>query len=154
MYKPSKFPALIVFFLVLLISVVSWAQEVVEEVIPAAPSTEEVVGIITSLVAAAKGGQWALVAALGIMVVIWALKTFFWKSLPPKAMPWVSAAAGVLLSFAATLQGGASWLQAAIAGLFTGAAASGFWSLVGKHLLPSKKEEPAPKEGTNTVVDG
>ena len=150
MRKPySKFLALTAFFAVVLFSAISWAQEVAEEVLPAAPTTEEVVGLITALVAAAKGGQWALVAAFGLMVAIWALKTFFWKALPPKAMPWVAAVAGVLLSFAATLQGGASWFQAAVAGLVTGAAASGLWSLVGKHLLPTKKEpqESAPVEG-------
>ena len=117
-----------------------WAQEA----LPDPKTTEEIVGIIGQLVAAAKGGHWALVAAFGIMVAVWALRKFFWKSLPAKAIPWVAAGVGVLLSFAATLQGGASWTQAVVVGLVTGSAASGLWSMVGKHLLGGepKKEEP------------
>ena len=134
---------------VFLVSALVWAQEAVAPVadaLPAQPSADEVIGLLGAFLNASKGGQWGLAAATGIMVAIWVLRKFFWKSIPGKLIPWVSSGAGVILAVAASLVGGADITSALSAGLVTGTAASGLWSLVGKHLFPGAK--PAkPTEG-------
>jgi len=95
--------------------------------------------IITTLIDAATQGQWVVVAGAAVMVLVaviqWGAKTFA-KRIPAKAMPWVSAAAGTLSGVGlGLLTAKIAWWQAALGGLVAGAAASGLWSLVGKHLL-------------------
>ena len=119
------------FSLTLLLSALVWAQEA----LPAQPSTEEVIGMVQALVEAAKGGHWALAVSLGVMILVWALRKFFWKSIPGKLIPWVSAGVGVILAVTMSIQDGSDIMGALSAGLLTGTAASGLWSLVGKHLL-------------------
>lgn len=107
--------------------------------------------LLPALVAAAQGGQWNLVIALALMVVV-ALATkvkFVAAWIPPKAKPWVAAVAGVLGAVATVVVGGGTWGAAVMSGLVTGAAASGFWSLIGKHVFGTKKnvENPDLQEG-------
>ena len=104
--------------------------------------------MISALIAAAQGGQWSIFASLIIMVLVFlATRIKFISDLIPKvARPWVAAIAGVLAAVAATAFTTGDWLQAILGGLVTGAAASGLWELVGKHVTGGKKEEEAPAE--------
>lgn len=93
--------------------------------------------LIPAIIEAAKGGQWSLFASLLIMVLVFLMTKveFIKNALPDSAKPWVAAGAGVLAAVAATAISTGDWLQAILSGLVTGAAASGFWELVGKRLL-------------------
>lgn len=93
--------------------------------------------LVPALVAAVQGGQWSLVVSLALMVLVFlATKIPFIKEwLPRAALPWVSAVSAVVMSVAVTAMTSGDWLAAVLNGLVTGAAASGFWSLVGKRVL-------------------
>jgi len=55
--------------------------------------------------------------------------------LPTKAVPWVSAALGVLAVLGDDLAtGGAITVSRLVQGLLAGLAASGAWGLIGRHL--------------------
>ena len=104
--------------------------------------------MITQIFGYFKGGQWIL----GVMTVIMLMThvinniAFIAKWIPDNVKPWVSAGLGVLLCVFTGLSVGIPWWQAIIAGLFTGTAASGLWSLVGKHLLKSDADKEKKAE--------
>jgi hypothetical protein len=104
---------------------------------------EEAVSAVEQIVSAAKGGQWSLVVALSIMLLVYLVKRFGLKDkLPSKVVPW--AAAGLSMAgyvAAALMVDGAAMLDAALGGLATGAAAVGLWEMVFKHFLGSKSAE-------------
>jgi hypothetical protein len=109
---------------------------------------EDLGALIPAVVAAAKGGEWSVFAALVIMILVFlATKIPFVDNLLPKgAKPWVATIAGVLAAVAGTAFTTGDWMQAILGGLVTGAAASGLWELVGKHFMKSKAEEVTVEE--------
>lgn len=110
-------------------------------------SDEEAVSAVQELIGAAQGGQWSLVVALAIMLLVYVVKRFALKDkLPSKVVPWVAAATSMAGYVAAALMvDGAVILDAVLGGLATGAAAVGLWEMVFKHFLGAKKAE-APAE--------
>lgn len=98
---------------------------------------DELGGLIKGAVDAAKGGDWALLVSMAIMILVFlATKVpLLSKLLPDPAKPWVAAGAGVLSAVVATAMTTGDWLQAVLHGFVTGAAASGLWELVGRKLL-------------------
>ena len=127
---------------------------------PAAPaaapaedlSPQEVVALGKTILDAAKGGNWGIVVASVLMLLLWVLRKFVLKKIPSSYMPWVAAGTGVAGAVAANLQAGQPWMDAVMSGFMAGAAASGLYSLVGKKLLggapaaPAKEEEPAEED--------
>jgi hypothetical protein len=108
---------------------------------------EEALSVVEELVNAAKGGQWSLVVAFVIMLLVYVVKRFGLKDkLPSKAVPWVAAGTSMAGYVAAALMvDGAGILDAVLGGLATGAAAVGLWEMVFKHFLGAKQQE-APAE--------
>lgn len=102
---------------------------------------EDVGGFIDELVNAFNAKDWGILAGLIIMALIWILKKFVWKALPLAALPWVSAGAGVAVAVATGLAAGLIWWKAILNGLTVGAAASGLWSLVGKHVFGKNEKK-------------
>lgn len=93
-------------------------------------------GTLTEIVTAFKGGHWALGISAIIMLLTWVLNaTILKKWIPASVLPWVAVGLGVLGAVFGLMATGTVWWQACLTGLFTGTAASGLWSLVGKHLL-------------------
>ena len=87
-----------------------------------------------------------------IMVLVFLFRLLLESKVNKKWLPWVSAGIGVLLQCAANLAALAAgwthmdWLSAVLAGLTTGAAASGLWSMLGKTLSEkflNKSADPA-----------
>lgn len=113
------------------------------------PPLEEAPSLIAELVQAVRDKDWQAVTALAIMLLVLLANTVLLKfglladEARKVALPWIAAGSGCLLVFSATLIGGGSWWQAAIAGFITGAAATGLWELVGKHVRKAlKKKSP------------
>lgn len=112
----------------------------------APPTDEELMDAGKELIAAAKAGNWALTVSLGIMIILGLARRFnIISKLPSKAMPWVSAAFGILAAIGDALYSGGeiTWERIAT-GFLAGAAASGLWGMIGKHIL-AKKSDDAPK---------
>jgi len=96
----------------------------------------ELGGLINGIIEAVKGGNWQLAASTGIMLCVFlATKTSLLPWVKGKHAQWWAAGTGIASAFAATWATSGDWKAAAMNGLVTGAAASGLWSLVGKHLL-------------------
>ena len=112
-----------------------------------APVTEDskLGTLIEKMVKAFNAKDWGIFAGLAIMIVIWGIKKFIWKSLPVGALPWVSAGLGVAVAVATGLFAGLVWWKAILNGLTVGAAASGLWSMVGKRVFG----ENEPKAGAD-----
>ena len=65
---------------------------------------DEAIAAVKQLIEAAKNGHWALVVALGIMLLVYVLHRFgLAAKLGKKVVPWVAAATGVLGYVAAAL---------------------------------------------------
>lgn len=126
---------LVSFFATLFVTGTAFAQKEV-------PANDDIGGLLKGLIEAVKGSEWSVVVSLGIMILVYlATKVKFVKDwLPKAAKPWVAAIAGVLGAVAMTALTTGNWLTAILNGLVTGAAASGFWELVGKKLLKSDNE--------------
>lgn len=91
---------------------------------------------VSLLISAAKSGQWSIFAGLLIMLLIFVGNRMgLREKVGKKALPWVSVGLGVLASIGVMLAAGVAWDEALIQGLVAGLSASGFWELIGKHLL-------------------
>jgi len=114
----------------LLLSAVAWAQGVPN------PDTD-LGGFLGFVVSAFQAHQWGLAAAAVVMLVVWVVG----KLLKPdnRWLPLVSAGVAVLMGIVTGIAGGVVWYEALFNGLLVGTAASGFWSLVGKHIFGPKK---------------
>jgi hypothetical protein len=105
---------------------------------PETPAVDENPGeYVEKIIDAYSNKDWGILAGLSIMLLIWIVKRFVWTSLPVSALPWVSIGLGVLVAVATALMAGQLWWKAILNGLTTGAAASGLWSAVGKHVFGS-----------------
>jgi len=100
------------------------------------PTAEEMVEMGKGIVAAARSHEWALMLAGIIMLILSLARRFkLLAKLPTKAVPWVSAALGVLAVLGDDLAtGGAITVSRLVQGLLAGLAASGAWGLIGRHL--------------------
>jgi hypothetical protein len=132
----NKLSALFLSLVVLAVPSLAFAQTA------GAPPSDDLGGMVSLIVDAAKGGQWGVFASLAIMILVFlATKVPFVQDwLPSAARPWVAAGAGVLGAVAATVLTTGDWVQAILSGFLTGAAASGLWSLVGRHVLKTPAE--------------
>lgn len=114
---------------------------------PEPQSNAEAVKVLAEVYQAVKGGNWGLAAALIVMLLVYAARAFFLPKLNPAALPLVTQVLAVAGGIASALAAGAPLLSTVLTGLFVGAAASGLWEQVFKHVLP-KPEAPkadAPK---------
>lgn len=107
------------------------------------------------IVAAFKAHDTAPAIGVLVMVLTWTFNQFFKGKISTAALPFVSAALGVLTSIAANLTALAigvtpmGWVSAILTGLTTGAAASGFWSLIGKKVFGSANtSSPSTQAGS------
>lgn len=124
--------------------------EPAKKVEPKAPHEEpetiiDAIKDVGALVKAARNGNWIFFTGLLIMLLIFVLNKFvkLKERLPANAVPWVSAALGIVGSIAIQLTTGIPWGQALLQGLTAGVAAVGLWEMLFKHFL-KKKAEPAP----------
>jgi len=121
-----------------------------EEAKPVPPRAQpetmtEAIKEVGALVEAARNGNWVLFTGILIMLLIYILDKLvkLKERIPAKAVPWVSAALGIVGSIAAQLTTGIPWGQALLQGFTAGLAAVGLWELIFKHLV-KKKPDPAP----------
>jgi len=115
----------------------------VVEPIPEPTDIGEAVEDIGLMIEAAKNGNWVLFAGILILLLIFLLdKVINLKQyLPKKAVPWVAAGFGVIVSIAMQLTTGIPWGQALLQGLCAGLVATGFWELVFQHIDKKKSAE-------------
>ncbi|MFH1834205.1 MAG: hypothetical protein ABH877_04200 [bacterium] len=113
------------------------------------PTLDDAPGLITTMVQAVKDKNWQLVVAMAIMLLVVLANALLIKlnilgdEVRKIALPWIAAGTGCLVIFASTLIAGGSWWSAALAGLVTGAAATGLWELVFRHVKKAVEKDPA-----------
>jgi len=119
--------------------------------------------LVQQLIAAAKTGQWVIVAGVAILLLVLAARWLVGlagREIPTKALPWISAILGTLAAVGAALCSAIKipWWQAAMGGLISGATASGLWSLLGSQLWARFHPSPGGNgppigDGTTTTVN-
>jgi len=93
--------------------------------------------IVTQLVQAGEGAQWLVLAGLALTALVWVARRMLGaKKIPATAVPIVNGVIGVVLAIADLLVRGSPWYEALATGLLVSAAGGGFWSMLGKHVLP------------------
>ena len=104
---------------------------------------EEAVSAAQDFATAIGQKHWALALGLGLSLLVFGLrKVKVLAKVPSKALPWVTAALGIVTYVAAALMtDGASITDALWGGAMTGAAAVGLWEMVLKNFLGSKASE-------------
>lgn len=95
---------------------------------------------INQLIELAKEGRWGPFVGLLLMFLVWVLRKFIWKLVPPNALPWVTLGAGMAATAAIELGLGVVWWKVLIDSFATSGIAMGFWSLLFKHFLKPKEE--------------
>jgi hypothetical protein len=124
----------------LFLSIIAWGDGLVE---PANPG--EAMGLLSPLLDSFKNKNWAVFAAVLIMLVVYGVRQLglpFLKD-KPDALAIVSQVIGCISAIAVSLYAGQPIWSAIVGGLFIGAAASGLWSAIFKYILPKPKAENA-----------
>jgi len=118
--------------------------------VPAPPekvdTTEEAAQAVSTLLAAAESGQWALFAGVLVMLLVWFLNGVakLKEHIPKKAVPWVAAVLGILGSVAAALiSGDIPLTQALVQGFLGGATSVGLWEMFLQNHKKTKEGESA-----------
>lgn len=82
--------------------------------------------------------EWGVLVGFILMLVVFLIVKFLWKTLPVAWIPYMSIAFGVLGDVGWQLAiGGQVWWRAILAGLTSGATATGMWELLGKKIFGS-----------------
>lgn len=113
-----------------------------EDPIPEDP--EEVILLVKEIIEAAKSGHWSVLVGLVLTLLVWILRKFNVISfVPKKAIPWITAALGIVGYIGVSLSTGMAVEDAIMHGFLTGVSAVGLWELIGKHLLKKPKKAEA-----------
>lgn len=106
---------------------------------------EDAVEAAKDLYSAITGQNWAMVVAIGLTLLVFAMRKFnLLAKIPTKAIPWVTAALAMVGYVAAALLAPEVVIgQALLEGLAVGAAAVGFWEMALKHVLGTSPAEDA-----------
>lgn len=106
---------------------------------------EEAMALAKLLIEAVKSKNWPLAAGILVMLALYAAERFgkVRQKVGKKLWPWVGAGFGIAASIAAGLMAGVDVMDAVVQGFIAGAAATGLWEMVGKHVLKSKKAPAA-----------
>lgn len=112
------------------------------EVAPAAEAeleeVSEVISTFQVIIEAARAGNWGLLAASVLMIMVWVLRRFVWTSINADWLPYVTVGVAAVVSWSGAVISGAAVLDAlwvAAGGLFAGLSAVGLWELLGKKIL-------------------
>ena len=87
---------------------------------------------VNTLVSAAQSAQWALLIGAVLCLLVWVIRSFVWKQINPKFLPWLAVAicacggAGFAL-----IDDPANWIMAVVLGINGGLSAAGTWGLMG-----------------------
>lgn len=116
--------------------------------VPKEVDPEDATSLVKGIFKAAKGGQWALLAGLVLMLLSWVVNRILKNKIPPKVMPWLSIGLGVAAQIVLTVAAGNAktadtWITAITGGISLGLAGAGTWSALGKYLPGLKKPKPA-----------
>lgn len=110
---------------------------------------EEAVEAAQGLYAALQAKHWSLALGFGLALLVFVLrKVKVLAKVPAKALPWVTAALGIVGYISAALMtDGVSMMDAVMSGFMAGAAAVGLWEMVLKNFLGKKKESEGGSGG-------
>jgi hypothetical protein len=95
---------------------------------------DEAIGVGKKIVASARGGHWALMVGLIIMLVTSIVNRLLKGKIPKTVLPWLAILLGILGEGALALHHSGDWVAAIFAGLAAGASAGGAYSAFGKYL--------------------
>lgn len=120
---------------VILAGVALWCSVAFAVGVPLPPAPEEsIFSLVRLLIDTAKSGQWQMFAAVAIMALTWGVRKVLAKKWDDEDLkpytPWIAAALGMGMAFAAATLAGMALVPALLAGFVTGAAAVGFWEMV------------------------
>jgi len=104
-------------------------------------SSDDAGGILGAILAAAKGGKWALMVGFIVMLLTWLVNKILRGKIPSAVMPWLAIGLSMIAAVAFSLSTGAGWLNAFIVGVQSGLIAAGSWSAFGKYLPVIGKPE-------------
>jgi hypothetical protein len=108
----------------------------------AEPETvEEVAVLVEQTQSMFQAGDYTAGAALLLMLVVFLIRKFLWKSIPGKYIPYVTIATATAVEVSVALYAGEPVVSAVMGGLSMGLAAVGGWEAVGRKLL---KSSPVP----------
>lgn len=140
----SRFVALLVALFAFLVPVVAFTQDVTPTPIPEG-DLQGAVALLPDLFNAATTGNWQLVVSMVLMIAVFAFRTYGFKSIPKRAIPWATAAMAAASYVSGALYMGVEVLPAALKGLEVGIGAVGIWQLW-KAVRPQKPSAEVPKE--------
>lgn len=102
--------------------------------------------IVDQLIAASEGSHWTALAGVALLILVWIFQKVTSGRLPQKRVPLINAAVAVVLAVAGLLALGRPWYEALATGALVGATAGGFWSMLGKHILPLSDKAVAKRD--------
>ena len=112
---------------------------------------------VDDLIDAVQQHHWPVAVGLGIALALYAAnRANLLKKVPSKYTPAVAAVLGILSAIGAQLITGISWEEAIGKGFLAGAAATGLWEMVLKHVLkfPEQTNLPVAPEPDGSTPEG
>lgn len=129
----------------LLMPTIVWAQTATPTPIPQG-DLSGALQKLPEIYEAAQSGDWNLVIALALMLAVFAVRSYVWKTLKKRAIPIATAALAAASYTSGALLMGVDLTPAALQGLEVGVSAVGLWELVKAIKGPKKAEEPQAEE--------
>lgn len=105
------------------------------------PQGGDISSALTGLADAARAGNILVAVAFMLTILVWALRTFLWKTIKPALLPYLTVAVSGVTTFTGAVLLGKTVVDALLVGLggvLTGLAAVGSWE-IGKPALRRKK---------------
>lgn len=101
---------------------------------PVPVDTGSALGLVPSILHAFSTGDYSLGFALLLLIVVYVVRNFFWKSIPDAMVPIATAGLAALTAVAGALYVHVDPVKAIESGLGIGLATVGFWECVGQHV--------------------
>lgn len=110
--------------------------------LPQGVDPQDTRSILSAISVAAKGGHWALLIGLVLMLLTRLFNALLKSAIPSTVLPWVAIGLGIATEVVFSIAYKAHWIDVIIGGIVAGLVAAGSYSAYGKYL-PAVKPKPA-----------
>ena len=113
--------------------------------LPEGVNPQDTRSILSAISTAAKGGHWALLIGLILMLLTRLFNALLKNAIPSSVLPWIAIGLGIATEVVFSIAYKAHWVDVIIGGIVAGLVAAGSYSAYGKYLPAVKPKATTAK---------